>query len=452
MRRRAGFSPVIIAMGAPQGTSESLLSTTNAKKSTSRYYYYDWNVQKIWCGATLLVGALLLLLWYGWTATPPKELMRFSDEEEQSSAFVLPRLQVNELAPIVWRSDNRRVDQYGRLVGLPPQLTQEIRAFCDEAGLIDLFWSLAYADEPVVPNQSKLHTLRNGRKWTSMTTATDAHWHGSNMHWLDAADEENYEETLQVLRRGGFDTVLDAIGREFNSNGLMVAGMGFMMASYTLIGQIHADLPHASGYWWNLVFPLVLPEKGSATLNLEDEHDSSRGWSPVSYTPNIGVLMGGDTRHGTGSFDYRKDRGLRVAVSIYVVDVDEDNVHNVASDGTGTHMFFVIPFAKKERLSTVCRSSCSPVPPLAIFPTPRNIEWLLAQKGRSWGGGNSLANDKGRKPYSFRDDDDRCPQWAAQGKCDTDLWGVRMECLKSCKIYIEDEQYYSKYGDKHAHQ
>ena len=111
--------------------------------------------------------------------------------------------------------------------------------------------------------------------------------------------------------------------------------MGFIMASYNLQGNVHRDLPGAGGYWWDLLFPLVLPEEGSSQLKLADEHDRGREPATVSYTPNIGVLIGGDTRHGTGSCDYREEGGLRVAVSVYIVDIDEDNVENVASDGTG---------------------------------------------------------------------------------------------------------------------
>ena len=213
MRRRAAVTPV--GTGAADPSARGASWTKRKKRGTQQWI---WSARAF--SGILFVWTLYRL---SFREVDP-DLLQFSEEEEKNSMLVLPRLKPNELAPIVWRSDNKRADTYGRLVGLPPKLTQEIRLFCDESGLLDLFWSLAYSGEPVIPDHSVIHTLRGGRKWASMTTASDAHWHGSNMHWLDAADEENYEETLKVLERGGFDTVLDAIGKEFNSTGLMVAG------------------------------------------------------------------------------------------------------------------------------------------------------------------------------------------------------------------------------------
>eukprot|EP00978_Attheya_sp_CCMP212_P007640 scaffold17722_cov65-Attheya_sp.AAC.1 len=52
---------------------------------------------------------------------------------QENSPFLLPELKPGDMSPIVWRSDGKKADPYGRLLGLPRQLTQEIRAFCEEA-------------------------------------------------------------------------------------------------------------------------------------------------------------------------------------------------------------------------------------------------------------------------------------------------------------------------------
>lgn len=144
-----------------------------------------------------------------------------------------------------------------------------------------------------------------------------------------------------------------------------------------------------------------------------------------------------------------------MAVSVYVVDIDEDDVENVASDGTGNEMLKIFPkdffLSSQTVLSTfILVDYFSSFPKLSSLHL-RNTAWLLAQKGRSWGAGRSLKHDVGRKPYKVGDSHPDCPKWAAEGKCDTDIWDVRLKCLRSCKIYIEDERYYSEFGDPEAH-
>jgi len=68
----------------------------------------------------------------------------------------------------------------------------------------------------------------------------------------------------------------------------------------------------------------------------------------------------------------------------------------------------------------------------------------MTQKGRFWGEGKSLWNDKGRKPYTAKDDDEDCPALAEAGMCESDPWHTREKCQKSCKIFIDDDIYYAE--------
>jgi hypothetical protein len=77
----------------------------------------------------------------------------------------------------------------------------------------------------------------------------------------------------------------------------------------------------------------------------------------------------------------------------------------------------------------------------SLFPNEDDLPWFRAQAGRVWGNGNSLKNDKGRKPYNVQDDPSvDCA--ALVDQCTKDLMGIRMKCLKTCKVYLEDNEYY----------
>lgn len=324
--------------------------------------------------------------------------------------FVLPQLNPGDMSPFLWRSDGTKVDKHARLVGLPPGLTDEIRKFCEETGLMVHFRSLMYSD-PVKQGNSRLLELKGNRQWAATRPTKTANWVDSNLHWVDPADEASFEEALSVLKRGGIGKVIDAVGSEFQSDGLSFLGLGFIVVSHSTASQMHQDNPGGGKDFFDLLFPLVLPENDVAQLHIGKSKKRS---GLVNFEANVGVLLGMDTWHATADCDYRDDNYLRVAVSVYLADVNEDNVELLSEDGT------------------------------ALFPIPGQTNWILAQQGRLWKHGVGLVEDQGRKPFHVEDEYDECPERADEGKCETDLTGVRMECLKSCNIFIDDKLYFSE--------
>ena len=51
------------------------------------------------------------------------------------------------------------------------------------------------------------------------------------MHWFDIADEAAHEDSLRALAAGGFDEVLDAIGRHFGLDHLVTFSIGLLAVS-----------------------------------------------------------------------------------------------------------------------------------------------------------------------------------------------------------------------------
>jgi len=336
---------------------------------------------------------------------------QYSEDVIAASKVILPaHLGPGEVMPLIWKSNGKQVDPDARLLGLPTRLTTELWSFCERTGLMDAFWSIANAADTTtldLDQASEILSLSNAQgRWA--TTTPIYRLGNTNMHWVNPFDEDAYEEALSVLKKGGFDTVLNAIGNEFKSDGLMIIGIGFIVVSHHKGSNRHADQPGTGTKMFNLLFPLLLPVNDTAKLFVGDDADH-KSTAELNYTKDVGFLIGGDTDHITGECDYRNNTGLCVAVSIYLADINDDNVDLISSDDT------------------------------ALFPVPGNAEWFLAQKGRAWGEGHSLANDKGRKPFTAKDQDEKdCPALAAAGKCETDPWNVRPKCQKSCNIFIDD--------------
>jgi len=393
------------------------VSTTTSIQSSKRLEKYAW-----WKRPSVIIGIALvvayLVLGFVFRPTPGDEEQddEYSKEPEyipttlEDSEYDYNALQPGELLPFVWKDSNIQADQYGRFLGLPPQLTERITDYVKEKGLMDLFWKLTYEE-----HQDHGTSVLYG-DWISTRPEYNAHWKNSDMHWIDVANERAYEETLQLLREGDFDTVLQAIGREYGSQGLYMGGLGFIIASHVPAGGMHQDMPRAKrGDMFDLLFPILVPDLPDvAYLKVgNDTHHSA-----LPFTKDVGFLLAGNTNHGTGSCDFRERRGLRVAATIYLVDLTEKNARAVAEDGT------------------------------ALFPVPGDTKWLWTQRGRSFNRTDpsvSLQSDKGRRPFSVQDRDEQCTQWAAEGYCESDLRfdGRRMKCLKSCGVFIDDEEYYS---------
>lgn len=92
-------------------------------------------------------------------------------------------------------------------------------------------------------------------------------------------------------------------------------------------------------------------------------------------------------------------------MSIWVSEITEENLKVITSDG------------------------------FSPWPLDNDKEWFGAQKWRN------LTNDMGRIPLDIRDNREDCEQ--VKDQCETDLWGVRAACAKTCHVYMEDEEYYA---------
>jgi hypothetical protein len=234
------------------------------------------------------------------------------------------------------------------------------------------------------------------------------------MVWIGPADEECFESLLSVLRRGNFDVVLNAIGNNFDLDGLTVTGIGPSFLSYfehdPEYKQMHRDLPEAKGAFYKVVLPIYMPHGGASLYVADDDWERVL---PIQMRYNQGIVLGGATYHGTGECDYREQRDVRLSVAIYLTDVNYKNVEDIAGD-------------------------------TSLWSTGGDADWYMTQQGRLWrrNGSRSLRDDVGRSPLDV--DDERSDCQAMRHLCTAgDPTGFRLDCAKTCGVYLEDDTYYS---------
>ena len=143
--------------------------------------------------------------------------------EKEQPHFLVPRkLEPGQMEPLYWRDNRQRIkDEEAFVVGLPPQLLKEFTSYMERNGMIEAAKKMLYGEDENKKKKKKrgedkeekehsLATLDDGRKWGIMRPR----WEGMDMVWIDPADEECFESLVDVLRKGDFDIVLEAIAEQ----------------------------------------------------------------------------------------------------------------------------------------------------------------------------------------------------------------------------------------------
>mmetsp|Transcript_6731 Transcript_6731/g.13492 ORF Transcript_6731/g.13492 Transcript_6731/m.13492 type:complete len:795 (+) Transcript_6731:207-2591(+) len=362
-------------------------------------------------------------------------------------------LQPGRVEPITLKhAQGEKILENSFQVRLPEELSTELLNYCKDLGLLEILQDLLYDHSDPLPKGEEedegdetldeaffLQGKDGTTKWFAQKPAKNT-WN-SEMYWISPAEEFTHEKFLSVLGRGRLDDVLEGMGKSLGlkedvddeggqGNGLAVYQMSWVVVTSSWDdGYVHYDVTGTDGGAWNLIIPLLFnhdddgkhDEVSLPGLLLVDDYDEERveRWEQSLHH---GILIGDDVMYTMGDFDYRPRNGMHLAVSIYIADIKESNVHAIM-DGTLAQ----------------------------IFPLP-DSEWFMAQAGRHWsdtdGEEVSLANDQGRKAYRFDDWFDDCEKYARDGLCELDIKETRPNCLKSCNIYIEEGPYHTELVDE----
>ena len=225
------------------------------------------------------------------------------------------------------------VDPYAIQIGLPPKLSQTVLEYCQKMGIVDVYKEIFFNQQrakELKPGTNRIFTVNNNdneQEW--YLQRPEAKWR-SNMHWLNCNNEAAHDRYLALLGQGGFDTVLEAIGTYFNLDGIDVYSAGFIGVTHCEQGFMHTDFEGADGKAFNVLIPLELVDGSDPEfLITEPVHDNKIG---VHYEYDVALAVGDYTAHATAECDYRHPDTagkMRMALSIYLADINEDNVESI---------------------------------------------------------------------------------------------------------------------------
>jgi hypothetical protein len=157
----------------------------------------------------------------------------------------------------------------------------------------------------------------------------------SNLHWFSPGAGPAHEHYLQALSVAGFDEVLDGIGKYLNMDGLVAFHVTFIGTSFSNRGFLHFDVKETGAKVYNVIIPLILANETGPELDLQSWHpDIPEGEieEPVGryrYEYNVAGMMGDNAYHATSACDYRKNKEMRLAATVYIADVNDLNADNI---------------------------------------------------------------------------------------------------------------------------
>lgn len=244
-------------------------------------------------------------------------------------------LKPGEMAEIRWASSGDVATKWAYRLGLHESIRKTLLEYCDRMGITDIFRHVTTRDNALLPGADKNLEL-NGHNW--FLQRPDKKWR-SNLHWLSPGDNAAHEDYLQALSVSGFDTILRGIGEQMGMDGLVAFHVTFIAVSYSTEGYMHYDVTATGGKAYNIIIPLILANETGPELDLrsssilgEDETESLVGRYRYEY--EVASMLGDDAYHATSAVDYRASKEMRMAATIYVADVNEENAGAILNEYT----------------------------------------------------------------------------------------------------------------------
>jgi len=142
----------------------------------------------------------------------------------------------------------------------------------------------------------------------------------------------------------GFDEMLQSIGETLGMDSLVAFHVTFIAVSHSTRGFLHYDVTKTGAKTYNVIIPLLLANETGPELDLQntpDDVENTDENDPLAYRIgryryeyDVASMMGDDSMHASSAVDYRTSREFRMAATVYIADVNEDNVDQILKEYT----------------------------------------------------------------------------------------------------------------------
>lgn len=325
----------------------------------------------------------------------PSTWMR--DDPMPYGDFLGTPLPPGEVQVIRWADTGKVVTPNAYRAGLPSSVRETLLEYCEKLGIIDIFRHATVEGNGLEPGTDAYMYLdgKGGDKGeNSPSKASHQQWFlqrpaatwRSNLHWFSPSDAASQDSYIEALGAGGFDQVLDGIGRALGLDGLVAYHITFIAASHSIKGYQHYDMRETGAKVYNVIIPLLLAEETGPELDLgsyecdipfggvrngaEEQYDGDDPYNycvgRYRYEYDVASLMGDDAMHATSAVDYRRKSEMRMAATVYIADVNKDNVDSTISHYTQAYppadRDLILSWAGKHWLPTGGRQLPRPKP------------------------------------------------------------------------------------------
>ena len=254
--------------------------------------------------------------------------------------FIASPLPPAMMAPIRWQGSAEVVTPWAFRIGLPKSIRTVLLDYCNKMGITDIFRHVTIKGNSLSPGENGFLQI-DGESW--YLQRPESEWR-SNLHWLSPGDNPAHEDYLQALSVAGFDEVLDGAGKYLGMNGLVAFHVTFIAVSQSTRGYLHHDVLWTGAKTYNVIIPLLLANETGPELDLQggvsyQEYDEKTNYTVgrYRYEYEVGSMMGDGAVHATSAVDYRRGKEMRMAATVYIADVNEQNYAGILAEYTQSY-------------------------------------------------------------------------------------------------------------------
>ena len=325
---KPGYKEEPICRDLPEGGVKVTYIPSNAITLIDKPYTTDMHLHNSFRHE---MGVPETLFPHNWMTKDPKE----------HGDFIPTPLQPGELATIRWADTGEIVTPNAHRLGLNPKVRQVLLEYCNAMGITELFRHVTKRGNALRPGYESYLTLDGDQQW--YLQRPEKKWQ-SNLQWLSPGDNPSHENYLQALSVAGFDDMLAGIGEALGLETLVAFHVTFIAVSHSTKGYMHHDVTETGAKAFNVIIPLLLANETGPELDLmnsmdeeydyEDDDEDQYRVGRYRYEYDVASMMGDDSYHASSAVDYRTSKEMRMAATVYIADVDEDNVEEILSQYT----------------------------------------------------------------------------------------------------------------------
>jgi hypothetical protein len=246
--------------------------------------------------------------------------------------FIKSSLKPGQVEHVHWSDTGEVVTPNGYRLGLGDRVQNKILEYCNKVGITEtLRKCTAYGNGMEVEQDvfldldgAKWYLQRPGGKWRA------------DMHWMSPGDEKSTQDWLEMLSAAGFDEMLKGIGETLGMKGLVAFHGTFMGISTSTKHYIHYDIKNTGDKHFNIIIPLIMANETGPELDLRDakrtDSDGSLKFGRYPYEKGAAIMIGDAAYHATSPVNYRRTKEFRLAATVFVADVTEENVDSIMNE------------------------------------------------------------------------------------------------------------------------